>query len=154
MDIREVVNAAVSKALAPNSKEIESGSYRLDGTRVIIDLKGVLTKGEAEEYTPTTSIPTIATLALAVRLMGFQKDSFLEKLEVAMGAALAMDEQAEEYVKAFNESFAATERKVKRSLKALPKKTREGKILTANVRVDVVVNAGPALVATATVAVP
>jgi len=154
MDIREVVNAAVSKALAPNSKEIDSGSYRLDGTRVIIDLKGVLTKGEMEEYTPTTSIPTIATLALAVKLMGFQQERFLEQLEVAMNAAIAMDEQAEEYVKAFNDAYARTERKIQRSLKALPKKTREGKIQTRDVQVDVVVNAGPALVASALVAVP
>ena len=154
MDIREVVNAAVSKALAPNSKEIDSGSYRLDGTRVIIDLSGKLSKGEAEWHTPTTSIPTIATLALAVKLMGFQQERFLEQLEVAMNAAIAMDEQAEEYVKAFNDAYARTERKIQRSLKALPKKTREGKIQTRDVQVDVVVNAGPALVASALVAVP
>lgn len=154
MDINEVIKMALQKSLKAKSTEIDAGSYDLDGTRVIIDLSGKLSKGEAEWHTPTTSIPTIATLALAFKLLGIQRERFMETLEVAMNAALANDDQAEEYVKVFNADYSRCEEKVRQSLKALPKVRHEGKVYTKDVEADVVINAGPALVASALVGVP
>lgn len=151
MDINEVVKAALARAIKVNSTAIDPGDYRLDGTRIIMDLSGVLSKGEAEFHPPTTSVPLIASIALALRLMGVQREQFLEKLEVAMNAALALDEQAEEFVKVFNDDYAATEAKVKSSMRALPPRRHEGKIYPRNVKVDLVINPGPALTASATV---
>jgi hypothetical protein len=85
--------------------------------------------------------------------MGIQEDLFLEKLEVSMTASLAMDDQAEAYVAAFNKKVAATTAKVHRSMKSLPPRKHEGKILP-KVQADVVFTPGPALVSTAVVPVP
>ena len=154
MDINELVKVAVQKSLKADSAKLEAGEHRLDGTRVIIDLKGLLVKGEAEWHVPTTSIPTVAALALAFKLMGVQREKFMETLEVAMQAALNADEQAEAYVQAFNEDYARCEAKIRASMKTLPPRRHEGKVYTNKVEMTVVVNAGPALVASALVAVP
>jgi len=154
MDIQELVKVAVQKSLKADSAKLEVGEHRLDGTRVIIDLKGVLVKGEAEWHVPTTSIPTVAALALAFRFMGVQRDRVASIIEVAMQAALHQDEQAEAYIQAFNEDYAAMEAKVRESMASLPPRRHEGKVYTNKVKMDVAVNAGPALVASATVAAP
>lgn len=154
MDIQELVKVAVQKSLKADSAKLEVGEHRLDGTRVIIDLKGVLVKGEAEWHVPTTSIPTVAALALAFRFMGVQRDRVASIIEVAMQAALHQDEQAEAYIQAFNEDYAAMEAKVRESMASLPPRRHEGKVYTNKVKIRVVVNAGPALVASATVAAP
>lgn len=156
MDINELVKVAVQKGLKADSAKLDAGEYNLDGTRVIVDLKGKLVKGEAEWHTPTTSIPTVAALALAFKLMGVQRERFLETLEVAMQAALNADEQAEAYVQAFNDDYARCEEKVRASMKALPPRRHEGKVYTNKVKMEVVVNPGPAVaaLASATVAAP
>lgn len=154
MDINEVVKAALARAIKVDSTAIDPGDYRLDGTRIIMELSGVLSKGEAEFHVPTTSVPLIASIALALQLMGIQREQFLEKLEIAMNAAMAIDEKGEEFVRAFNEGYAATEAKVKASMKALPPRRHEGKLYPRNVKVDLVINPGPALVTTATVPAP
>jgi hypothetical protein len=151
MDIIELVKVAVQKALKADSAKLDAGTYNLDGTRVIVDLKGSLVKGEAEWHTPTTSIPTVAALALAFKMMGVQRDRFAAILEVAMQAALQQDEQAEAYVQAFNADYAAMEAKVRESMATLPPRRHEGKVYTNKVKMDVVVNAGPALAAAALV---
>jgi len=152
MDIHEVIKAAL-RSIKADPTQIDAGTYVLDGTRVIIDLRGTLTKGAEEWHVPTTSVPLIASIALALHSMGIQEDLFLEKLEVSMTAALAMDDQAEAYVDAFNKKVAATTAKVHRSMKSLPPRKHEGKILP-KVQADVVFTPGPALVSTAVVPVP
>jgi hypothetical protein len=153
MDINEVVKMAIQKALKAKSAEIDAGEYRLDGTRIVADLKGKLTKGEEEWHTPTTSIPTVAALALAFKLMGIQRERFMEALEVAMTTALAMDEKAEAYVQAFNADYARCEAAVRSSMKTLPPRRHEGKVYTKDVDLDLVINLGPALRPAATGAV-
>lgn len=149
MDINELVKVAVQKAIKADSAKLDAGEYVLDGTRVIVDLKGKLVKGEAEWHTPTTSIPTVAALALAFKLMGVQREKFMETLEVAMQAALNAGDEAEAYVQAFNEDYAACEAKVRASMKALPPRRHEGKVYAKKLELDVVVNPGPAVAALA-----
>lgn len=153
MDIDEVVKAALRKLKVDTSK-IDPGSYRLDGTRLVIDLKGVLVKQEDEWHVPTTSVPTYESFALALQLMGIQADGFMEKLEVAMNMALSMDEKAKEYVAAFNKAHADTIAKFQASMKSLPPRRHAGKIVPKDVEIDLVVNPGPALVSSATVPAP
>jgi len=152
MDINEVIKAAL-RSIKADPTQIDAGTYVLDGTRVIIDLRGTLTKGAEEWHVPTTSVPLIPSIALALQLMGVQENLFLEKLEIAMQASLAMDEQAEAYVDAFNKKIAGTTAKVHRSMKSLPPRKHEGKILP-KVQADVVITPGPALITSAVVPVP
>jgi ABC-type sulfate transport system substrate-binding protein len=132
-DLQEAIKIALQKAMQADSAKLETGEYDLTGTRVIIDLKGKMSKGAAEWHVPTTSIPTIATLALAIKMMGVQRDRFLSILEVAMQAAINQDEQASEYVKAFNEDVAVMEAKVRESMASLPPRRHEGKVYTKKV---------------------
>ena len=154
MDMNELVKTAILKALKADPKAINEGTFRLDGTRVIVELGGTITKFPAEWHTPTTSIPLIPSLALMLRDMGFQREQVMEKLEVAMNAALAMNEQAEGYINEFNSDCAALTQKVRASAKTLPPHRHEGKIVPKDVKIEVVVNLGPALVASATVPAP
>jgi len=153
MDIDEVVKAALRKITIDTSK-IDPGTFRLDGTRLVIDLKGVLVKQEDEWHPPTTSVPITEALPLALQLMGIQADPFMEKLEVALLMALSMDEKAREYVAAWNRKHADTVAKFRASMKALPPRRHAGKIIPKDVEVDLVINPGPALVASATVPAP
>lgn len=151
MDINELVKLAVQKGLKADSAKLDAGTYDLTGTRVIVDLKGSLVKGDAEWHVPTTSIPTVAALALAFKMMGVQRDRMASIIEVAMHAALHQDEQAEAYIQAFNADYAAMEAKVRESMASLPPRRHEGKVYTNKVVMSVVVNAGPALAASALV---
>jgi len=153
MDIEEVVKAALRK-LKVDTGKIDPGSYRLDGTRLVIDLKGVLVKQEDEWHTPTTSVPLTEALPLALQLMGIQMEPFMEKLEVALTMALSMDEEAKEYIAAWNKKHAATVERFRQGMKALPPRRHAGKIVPKDVEVDLIVNLGPALVSSATVPAP
>jgi len=153
MDINEVVKLAL-RAIKADPKAVDAGEYRLDGTRVIIDLSGKLVKGEAEYHPPTTSIPLIPAIALAVQMMGIQRERFMEVLEVAMNAAIASNEKGNEYIAAFNKDWAATANRVKEAPRNLPPRRHEGKVYPRDVAVDVVIEPGPALVASATVPAP
>jgi hypothetical protein len=154
MDLNEVVKAAIIKALKADSKAIEEGTFRLDGTRVIIDLSGSITKFPAEWHTPTTSVPVTEAIPLALSMMGIQVENFMEKFELALNLAMSMDEKAKAVVAEFNTKQSATAKRFQETLDALPPRRHEGKIVPKDVKIDVVINLGPALVASATVAVP
>jgi len=143
MDLNEVVKAAILKALKADSKAIEEGTFRLDGTRVIIDLSGTITKFPAEWHTPTTSLPVTEAIPLALSLMGIQVENYMEKFELALNLAMKWTRKREATAKRFQET-----------LDALPPRRHEGKIVPKDVRIEVVINLGPALVASATVTVP
>lgn len=154
MDLNEVVKSAILKALKADSKAIDEGTFRLDGTRVIIDLSGSLTKFPAEWHTPTTSVPITEAIPLALSMMGVQVDNFMEKFELALNLAMNMDEKAKAVVAEFNSKQTESARRFQETLDALPPRRHEGKIVPKDVRIEVVINLGPALVSTATATVP
>ena len=153
MDMNEVIKAAILKALKADSKAIDEGTFRLDGTRVIIDLSGTITKFPPEWHTPTTSIPVTEAMPLALSLMGIQVENFMEKFELALNLAMSMDEKAKAVVAEFNSKREATANRFQETLDSLPPRRHEGKIIPKDVKIELVINLGPAMVATATAAV-
>jgi beta-galactosidase beta subunit len=47
-DLQEAIKIALQKAMQADSAKLETGEYDLTGTRIIIDLKGKMSKGAAE----------------------------------------------------------------------------------------------------------
>jgi hypothetical protein len=92
--------------------------------RIIIDITGTVNKFPEEMYTPTVSIPLKATLALALKKAGFQRENIIKILVATMQEALTLDESA---VKSMEKLVGESEAKVKEIVGKLPKQTRAGK---------------------------
>lgn len=107
----------------------------------VIEVSGELDVAPEETYTPTTDIPLIPTVALALKKMGIQRDHFLGVLREAAMEVVLQDREMRTQLLAqsgLSEFEAEFRQKV---LAALPRKTRVGKV-NAAVRVVQVVQAG------------
>jgi len=140
MDLhRTLVLEAIRRRLAADG-EIPPGRYDVSGSRVVIEVNGELLKSEDEQYVPTTSIPVIPALMLALEKAGAVGDNIINLVAEAMTEAIALEEKGDEHLKDLLRRSAAAEDKVRSMLATLPPKTRSGKI---NVRAELAVEVVP-----------
>mgnify|MGYP001561746065 CR=1 FL=1 len=107
-------------------QKIETGSYAIDRT-IALRIFGTVSKESPEWYTPTESIPLLATLALFLEKSGFTRDLSKTLLVDAMKEAMAFDEKAEGPIKDRMKDVKSAMETVRQITGALPKKQREGK---------------------------
>jgi len=117
-------------------QKIEVGTHAVDCN---VHITGTLTVCEDEEYTPTASIPLKAALALFVRYSGATRDAAIKAMERAMIEALRSAEsesglpsddivmsEISDDIRVVDECMA----RVEALARALPKKSRDGKVLS------------------------
>lgn len=130
-----VILTALIKKLKPET--IESGEYNLEGKKITLTFHGTLVKGEAEERTPTTSVPMKAFMALCFQKSGMMQERIDNIVREAMIEAIQMDKKGEETIRPFIKNFEKAEEQVKATLAALPKVKVEGKVLTKGVEIEI-----------------
>jgi hypothetical protein len=101
---------------------VRPGSYEV-GFSVVV--AGSLIVGEDETYVPTTHVPLIPAMALALRRSGFQREGILASLVDAMRETM---EGGEEFREALEVDVKEAEKLFRASLAILPRATRAGKV--------------------------
>jgi hypothetical protein len=84
--------------------------------------------GTDEEYIPTVEIPQLATLALALKKAGVQRENIKAVLVEAATEALQKGEKVSDALE-LAEDLEDAFRQVRATMARLPKKTRAGKVL-------------------------
>ena len=105
--------------------QVAAGEYTVEPFTVVVG--GTLTVAEDASYTPTTSIPLLATMVVALHRAGVQREGIAQAIIDAAQAATANGGKVDE---ALADTFAYVEREVKelqaRMDEGLPKKIRAG----------------------------
>lgn len=131
--MENVTKVAVAKELKKTAEiareALTAGTYNVNDT-VTLHIQGTLKVGEDSDYTPTTSIPYKAALALFVRYCGITREAAMEALTKAMKEAIEANEAGEQTVEKIQElaDLAVAEAKVQEGLDKLPKKTKKGAV--------------------------
>jgi hypothetical protein len=88
-----VLTVAIAKHFGKLEKDItlHQGEFHID-TVVTLEIKGSVKKGQGSDATPTVEIPLIATMALLMKKMGFQREKAAEILRECMIESLQMKE--------------------------------------------------------------
>ena len=130
MNLTAATLTALAKTFADEAKKarksLAPGEYAADAT-VTVEVSGTVSVSEDETYTPTTSVPVKAALALFMRYSGVTGPAAMDALTRAMTEAVAMGAKGAETIPEVADIEAA-EAKVIAGLKALPPKSRAGKV--------------------------
>lgn len=121
--LQRLALAQATKLSAEERVAIAPGTYQV-GFGVTVS--GEITVDADDTYTPTSSVPLIPTLALALKKMGIQRTHFLEVLREAMTETLASGEDLRAALVA-ESGLDEAETSLRAMLKKLPKETRRGK---------------------------
>lgn len=93
---------------------------------LVVRVQGSVVKSEAEEYTPTTSIPYKKAFEMFLARMGFQReramDILVQSMTDAVNGVSPADVGLQNYIK-----VDEVEQIVQNGLDAMPPKTRKGK---------------------------
>lgn len=126
-----------AKKLDDQREQVAPGTYKnvvltatisVDGqTATSIVTAAEMVVGEDEEYTPTTSIPLLATLAIALRMAGVQRGNIKAVLVAAATEALQKGEKVSDALE-LKADLDDAMKMVTDAMEALPKKTRAGKV--------------------------
>ncbi len=144
---------SASKVLADKADCSPSGQHKVDYTLSLVDntteeelvfiSTGVVTKGEQELITPTTSIPWTIVAGELLRSCGVTGDSAILRLRTALETVLGTDKALATQLKEQHKSVAkAVERIKEEILSKLPKTPREGKTTHAVVTETVIILKG------------
>ena len=101
---------------------VKPGEYHVG---FVVEVKGSLVVGADETYTPTTHVPLIPAMALALRRAGFQRDGILALLVDAMRETMTGGESFREELEA---DVKEAEKLFRASLAILPRASRAGKV--------------------------
>ena len=126
-----------AKKLADCRDDVAPGTYKNITVTVISTVDGVtasaivtadeLVVGQDEDYIPTVDIPQLATLALALKKAGVQRHNIKKVLVEAATEALQNGDKVGDAIE-LAEDLEEAFKMVRASMKALPKKTRKGKV--------------------------
>jgi hypothetical protein len=109
-----------------------------DGREIDLTLDGTLTKAESSDYTPTSDLPLLLTLALFVEHCGITREAALDKLREAAVKALELGKQPSETMPEVVKTVETTLGRIRDEVtKHLPKKSREGAVSVADVKLTV-----------------
>lgn len=104
---------------------VAAGEYTVEPFTVVVG--GTMTVAEDASYTPTTSIPLLATMVVALHRAGVQREGIAQAIIDAAVAAHMNDGKVEDELA---DTFAYVESQVKRLKRVLsdkiPKKVRAG----------------------------
>lgn len=120
-DIERLALMAASKPKKGAEPEVAPGSYSVDFK---VHVKGTVQVGEDETYTPTTHVPLIPAMALALRRSGVQRDGIVSLLVATMTEVMTCDD---DFRAALAADVEEAEKLFRAGLAELPKATRKGK---------------------------
>jgi len=127
----------LAKAWKNETLELESGVHNYDDT-ITIRITGSVQKMDDQFVAPTTSLPTILTLALFWQKCGVTRDHALNMLREAITEALTSGKDKDTEIAARVKDVEKAVDSIKRDLIAkLPKQKRTGRVVTKNLTVEV-----------------
>ena len=127
----------LAKAWKNEMLELESGVHNYDDT-ITIRITGSVQKMDDQFVAPTTSLPTILTLALFWQKCGVTRDHALNMLREAITEALTSGKDKDTEIAARVKDVEKAVDSIKRDLIAkLPKQKRAGRVVTKNLTVEV-----------------
>jgi len=127
----------LAKAWKNETLELESGVHNYDDT-ITIRITGSVQKMDDQYVAPTTSLPTILTLALFWQKCGVTRDHALNMLREAITEALTSGKDKDTEIAARVKDVEKAVESIKRDLIAkLPKQKRTGRVVTKNLTVEV-----------------
>ena len=127
----------LAKAWKNEMLELESGVHNYDDT-ITIRITGSVQKMDDQFVAPTTSLPTILTLALFWQKCGVTRDHALNMLREAITEALTSGKDKDTEIAARVKDVEKAVESIKRDLIAkLPKQKRAGRVVTKNLTVEV-----------------
>ena len=127
----------LAKAWKNETLELESGVHNYDDT-ITIRITGSVQKMDDQFVAPTTSLPTILTLALFWQKCGVTRDHALNMLREAITEALTSGKDKDTEIAARVKDVEKAVESIKRDLIAkLPKQKRAGRVVTKNLTVEV-----------------
>ena len=127
----------LAKAWKNETLELESGVHNYDDT-ITIRITGSVQKMDDQYVAPTTSLPTILTLALFWQKCGVTRDHALNMLREAITEALTSGKDKDSEIAARVKDVEKAVESIKRDLIAkLPKQKRAGRVVTKNLTVEV-----------------
>ncbi len=123
----EIAEIAINKLLDKATKgiNIAPGKLEIDET-ITLRVKATITKSEDVLYTPTTSVPLIAALALVLDKSGVTREHAARILQEALTEAIEAGEEAEGSVLERIKDVEAAVERVQAVTGNLPKKVRAG----------------------------
>jgi hypothetical protein len=127
----------LAKAWKNETLELESGVHDFD-EEITIRITGSVQKMDDQFVAPTTSLPTILTLALFWQKCGVTRDHALNMLKEAITEAMTNGKDKDTEIAARVKDVEMAVESIKRDLIAkLPKKKRAGRVVTKNLTVEV-----------------
>ena len=127
----------LAKAWKNETLELESGVHNYDDT-ITIRITGSVQKMDDQFVAPTTSLPTILTLALFWQKCGVTRDHALNMLKEAITEAMTNGKDKDTEIAARVKDVEKAVESIKRDLIAkLPKQKRAGRVVTKNLTVEV-----------------
>jgi len=118
---RATAKAAKTDKLAPGLHNVPSFTVTVAG--------GELSVGEDESYTPTVSVPLLATLTIALHRAGFQRDGIatiiVDAASIAIGNGNKVGDELETTIAYVQAEVKALQARLSADL---PKKVRKGKV--------------------------
>jgi len=132
------LKALLAKAWKDEALDLEPGRHEFDEV-LSIRVSGSVEKQADQLVAPTTSVPLILTLALFWEKCGITRDHALRLLRAAITEAMTAGSDKNERIEARMKDVEAAVTAVREDLLAkLPKARRSGKVVTKDLRVEVV----------------
>jgi len=127
----------LAKAWKNETLELESGHHEFD-EELTVRVTGNVQKMDDQFVTPTTSLPTILTLALFWQKCGVTRDHALNMLKEAITEALTSGKDKDTEIASRVKDIEKAVEAIKRDLIAkLPKQKRAGRVVTKDLTVEV-----------------
>jgi hypothetical protein len=132
------IKALLAKKWKNESVELEPGRHFFDEV-LTVRVRGSVEKKDDQNVAPTTSLPTILTLALFWQKCGVTGDHALNLLKEAVTEAMTTGKSKDKEIAARVKEVEKAVETVKRDLIAkLPKQKRAGRVITKDLEVELV----------------
>ena len=127
----------LAKCWKNETLELEPGHHEFD-EEITIRVTGSVQKMDDQYVAPTTSLPTILTLALFWQKCGVTRDHALNMLKEAVTEALTSGKDKDTEIASRMKDVEKAVEAIKRDLIAkLPKQKRAGRVITKNLTIEV-----------------
>ena len=127
----------LAKAWKNETLELEPGLHEID-EEITIRVTGSVQKMDDQFVAPTTSLPTILTLALFWQKCGVTRDHALNMLKEAVTEAMTNGTNKDTEIAARVKDVEKAVEAIKRDLIAkLPKQKRSGRVVIKNLNIEV-----------------
>jgi len=134
----DAVKGLIAKCWKDEPLDLATGRHYFDET-IAVRITGTVERQADQLVAPTTSIPLVATLALFWQKCGVTRDHALRLLREAITEALKDGADKDERIKSYILDCEAAVQAVKDELiSKLPKAKRAGRIVTKDLRVELV----------------